>query len=117
MVNCEQQTIQPSPTCCQPQAKQFQRFNFEREAVMATKKIAKFRLVANSIFCAFIAVTCIPLGLSEIFALSSDSAPVAIDSEGRDKALFASWIAFLFGVIALISLLRTVKALRTPSEQ
>lgn len=79
---------------------------------MTKQKLSKVRLALNGIGCLGIAILCLPVGLPGLIGLMSGSIRMWSDPDGGDKVLAIQILCTVIGAIALISLLRTVKAWR-----
>lgn len=84
---------------------------------MAKTKLSKFRLAANGVCCVLIIAAMMPVGLSALFQWLSGDLYFGKDPDGGDKVLAISlYLALPFGVIASISLIRTILAWRAHSR-
>lgn len=82
---------------------------------MTERKISRTRLMVNGIGCAGIAILCLPLGYAGITGLAFT--PLGTDPDGSDKVIAIELFSGLIGVIAIISLIRTVKKWRESPEK
>ena len=83
---------------------------------MTQRKVSKVRLALNGIGCLGIAILCLPFGLQGLIGLMSGSLHMGSDPDGGDKVLAIQMLSALIAAIALISLIRTVKAWRELPE-
>jgi hypothetical protein len=79
---------------------------------MTKQKVSKVRLAVNGIGCLGIALLCLPVGLPGLIGLISGSLRMGSDPDGGDKVLAIQFVCVVIGAIALVSLIRTVKAWR-----
>jgi hypothetical protein len=79
---------------------------------MTNQKITKARLLLNGIGSAGIAILCLPIGLPGIIGLLSGHAAAAADPDGAGKVQAIELFCAALGMVALISLVRTVIAWR-----
>ena len=83
---------------------------------MTKQNVSKFRLVLNGIGCFGIAILCLPFGLPGLIGLISGSLRMGSDPDSGDKVLAIQIFSTVIGAVALISLIRTVKAWRKLPE-
>jgi len=79
---------------------------------MPKQKATQIRLALNGIGSLGIATLCLPIGLPGLIGLLSASRHLGTDPDGGDKVLAIQIFCVVLGAIALLSLLRTVKAWR-----
>lgn len=79
---------------------------------MAGKTISKFRLLLNGAGCTVIAVFCVPLGLLSVWDLATGNTARTNQPEAAQIVLALGLFAGVLGAIALVSLVRTVRAWR-----
>jgi hypothetical protein len=79
---------------------------------MTKQKVSKVRLALNGIGCVGIATLCLSVGLPGLIGLMFGSLRMGSDPDGGDKVLAIQLFGVVLGAIALISLIRTVKAWR-----
>ena len=83
---------------------------------MTKQKASKVRLALNAIGCLGIAMLCLPVGLPGLIGLMAGSLHMGSDPDGGDKVLAIQIFCAVLGAIALVSLVRTVKAWRELPE-
>ena len=83
---------------------------------MAKQKASKVRLALNGIGCIGIAILCLSVGLPGLIGLVSGSLHMGSDPDGGDKVLAIQIFCVVLGAIAVVSLIRTVKAWRELPE-
>ena len=79
---------------------------------MAGKKITQFRLLLNGAGCVVIAVFCVPAGLLALWDLATGNTARTNHPESAQVVMALGLFAGALGAIALVSLVRTVRAWR-----
>jgi hypothetical protein len=77
---------------------------------MAGQAITKIRLILNGAFCLGFVVLCVPVAFVGIVNFFGPAHPSLGDDDGRAGVLMAAIFAALLAAVALVSLVRTVKA-------
>lgn len=86
---------------------------------MAGQTISKFRLLLNGVGSAAIALSCLPLGMLALLQWTAGNAPDAssVASESARVVQGILTMAGILGLVALVSLARTVRAWRRLKQE
>lgn len=79
---------------------------------MAGKTLTRFRLLLNGAGCTVMAVFCVPAGLLAVWDLATGNAARTNHPESAQVVMVLGLFAGVLGAVALVSLVRTVRAWR-----